>query len=58
MDTHPVTTAAFGRFVRDTGYVTVAERELDPADFPGADPADLLPGGLGVSGDERACAVE
>ncbi|WP_067901899.1 formylglycine-generating enzyme family protein [Nocardia vaccinii] len=46
MDVHPVTTAAFGRFVRDTGYVTVAERELDPAEFPGADPADLVPGAL------------
>ena len=26
----------FAAFVRDTGYVTVAERPLDPADFPGA----------------------
>ncbi|MEV6280767.1 formylglycine-generating enzyme family protein [Nocardia sp. NPDC051832] len=46
IDTHPVTNAAFSRFVRDTGYVTVAERELDLADFPGADPADLHPGAL------------
>ncbi|MGW4247631.1 formylglycine-generating enzyme family protein [Nocardia sp. NPDC004722] len=46
MDAHPVTAAAFHRFVRDTGYVTVAERDLDPADFPGADPADLIPGAL------------
>ncbi|MEU0506896.1 formylglycine-generating enzyme family protein [Nocardia sp. NPDC005998] len=46
IDIHPVTNAAFHRFVRETGYVTVAERELDPADFPGADPVDLVPGAL------------
>lgn len=42
----PVTTAEFAAFVADTGYVTVAERELDPAQFPGADPADLVPGAM------------
>lgn len=46
IDRHPVTNRQFAEFVDDTGYVTVAERELDPADFPGADPADLHPGGL------------
>jgi formylglycine-generating enzyme required for sulfatase activity len=46
IDVHPVTTAQFAAFVDATGYVTVAERELDPADFPGADPDDLVPGGL------------
>ncbi len=46
IDVHPVTNAQFTDFVTDTGYVTVAERPLDPADFPGADPADLVPGGL------------
>ena len=45
-DLHPVTTEQFAAFVEDTGYVTVAERPLDPADFPGADPAELVPGGL------------
>ena len=44
VDETPVTNAAFRRFVRDTGYVTVAERAPDAADFPGADPADLVPG--------------
>jgi len=39
IDRHPVTVAQFGRFVGETGYVTVAERPLDPADYPGADPA-------------------
>ncbi|MGX5694845.1 formylglycine-generating enzyme family protein [Agromyces soli] len=46
LDAHPVTVAQFAAFVEATGYVTVAERALDPADFPGADPADLVPGGL------------
>jgi sulfatase modifying factor 1 len=44
MDEHPVTAAEFRRFVRATGYVTVAERPLDPAAYPGADPALLVPG--------------
>lgn len=40
----PVTNAAFAAFVRATGHVTEAERAPDPADFPGADPALLVPG--------------
>ena len=44
IDEHPVTNAQFRRFVRDTGHVTVAEQVPDPADFPGADQADLVPG--------------
>ncbi|MGN6240454.1 MAG: SUMF1/EgtB/PvdO family nonheme iron enzyme, partial [Cellulosimicrobium cellulans] len=46
LERHAVTNAQYAAFVADTGYVTVAERALDPADFPGADPADLVPGGL------------
>jgi formylglycine-generating enzyme len=46
MDERPVTAWEFRRFVRATGYVTVAERPLDPADFPGADPGMLVPGSL------------
>jgi formylglycine-generating enzyme len=46
MDDHPVTVAEFGRFVTATQYVTVAERPLDPADYPDADPALLQPGSL------------
>ena len=46
IERHPVTNAQFAEFVAETGYVTVAERELDPAEFPGTDPADLVPGSL------------
>jgi formylglycine-generating enzyme len=46
MDDHPVTVAEFRRFVRATGYLTVAERPLDPRQYPGADPALLRPGSL------------
>lgn len=46
IDRHAVTNAQFAVFVDDTGYVTVAERELDPAAFEGADPADLVPGAM------------
>jgi formylglycine-generating enzyme len=47
MDAHEVTNAQFANFVQATGYVTVAERELNPADFPGV-PADKLVPGSGV----------
>jgi sulfatase modifying factor 1 len=46
IDSHPVTVAAFRRFVNATGHVTVAEREPRPADYPNADPALLVPGSL------------
>lgn len=46
VDEHPVTNAQFRRFVRDTGHVTVAEVVPDAADFPDADPADLVAGSL------------
>jgi formylglycine-generating enzyme required for sulfatase activity len=46
MDDHPVTVAEFRWFVAATGYATVAERPLDPADYPDADPSLLHPGSL------------
>jgi formylglycine-generating enzyme len=46
MDTHPVTAAEFRRFVRETRHVTIAERPVDAADYPDADPELLVPGSL------------
>ncbi|MGH3137417.1 MAG: formylglycine-generating enzyme family protein [Gaiellaceae bacterium] len=46
MDEHPVTAAEFRRFVRETKYVTLAERPLDPAQYPDADSDLLVPGSL------------
>jgi sulfatase modifying factor 1 len=46
IDTHPVTVADFRRFVKATGYTTVAERPPVAADYPDADPALLVPGSL------------
>ena len=46
MDRHPVTVAEFRRFVRATGYVSVAERPLDAAMYPDADSQLLVPGAL------------
>jgi len=46
IDRYAVTNEQYTAFVDDTGYVTVAERELDPSNFPGADPADLVPGAM------------
>ena len=46
MDVHTISNADFARFVARTGYVTVAERPLDPSLYPGARPDLLVPGGL------------
>jgi formylglycine-generating enzyme required for sulfatase activity len=45
-DRHPVTVHDFRRFADETGYVTLAERPLDPGQYPDADPALLVPGSL------------
>ena len=47
MDEHEVTNAQFARFVAATGYQTVAERPLDPKDFPNV-PLDALQPGSAV----------
>ena len=46
IDRFEVTNARFGEFVDATGYVTVAETQPDPEDFPGIDPALLEPGSV------------
>src|SRR6478736_9496033 len=46
IDRYQVTNRRYAAFVEETGYVTVAERPLDPADFPGAPAENLVPGSL------------
>ncbi|MFF0344686.1 formylglycine-generating enzyme family protein [Kribbella sp. NPDC004875] len=43
---YAVTNRQYADFVADTRYVTVAERPLNPADFPGAPKENLKPGSL------------
>jgi formylglycine-generating enzyme len=44
MDATEVTNAQFARFVKATGYVTVAERTPTAEEFPGAPPENLVAG--------------
>jgi len=46
IDAFQVTNRLFAAFVDETGYVTVAERPLDPGAFPGAPAENLVPGSL------------
>jgi formylglycine-generating enzyme required for sulfatase activity len=49
IDAHEVTNAQFAAFVEATGYVTVAEKPIDPADFPPHVRAHMPPGVLPAS---------
>ena len=53
IDRHEVTNVQFAEFVDATGYVTVAERTPDPVEFPGIDPAALVPGSAVFVAAER-----
>ena len=46
MDCYEVTNEQFARFIEATGYKTLAERPLNPADFPGAPAENLVPGSM------------
>jgi formylglycine-generating enzyme len=46
MDRTEVTNEEFDRFVRATGYVTVAEKKPDAKDFPTAPPENLVAGAV------------
>jgi sulfatase modifying factor 1 len=46
IDCCEVTNEQFARFVQATGYTTLAERPLNPADYPGAPAENLLPGSM------------
>jgi sulfatase modifying factor 1 len=56
MDRTEVTNAQFARFVRETGYVTVAERTPEAKDFPGVPAADLKAGSIVFTPPD--CAVD
>src|SRR5262245_54192381 len=44
MDATELTNEAFAAFVKDTGYVTIAERTPTAAEFPGAPPENFVGG--------------
>jgi len=46
IDRYEVTNDEYERFVGNTGYVTLAERPLNPKDFPGAPAENLMPGSM------------
>ena len=57
IDEHPVTVADYRRFVKATGYLTFAERPLDPADVPGRRPGPARPGLARLPPDQRSRAA-
>jgi formylglycine-generating enzyme len=46
IDKYEVTNRQFEGFVKATGYKTIAERPLNPKDFPGVPKSKLVPGAL------------
>jgi sulfatase modifying factor 1 len=46
MDKTEITNRQFARFVKETAYITIAERQPDPSDFPGASIEKLVPGSI------------
>src|SRR5688572_15412187 len=46
MDKCPVTNKEFSDFVSATDHITIAERPLNPADFPTVPKEDLVPGSM------------
>lgn len=58
IDRDPVTNAQFARFVRATGYVTAAERPLDPTCYPGVPGHLLQPGSLVFRAPVREASLD
>jgi formylglycine-generating enzyme required for sulfatase activity len=58
MDKTDVTNEEFARFVRATGYVTVAERKPRPEDFPGAPPENLVAGAVVFSPPDHPISLD
>jgi len=57
IDVYPVTNADFRQFVDATGYVTYSERPPNPAMYPDADPALLVPGSLVFKKPDRPVSL-
>ncbi len=57
MDVHTVTNREFARFVEATGYVTLAERPVNPEDYPGALPDMLEPASVVFSKPRHRVAL-
>jgi formylglycine-generating enzyme len=58
MDKTEVTNEQFAKFVDATKYVTTAEKAPDPAQFPGADPALLVPGSVCFTPPEKTVSLD
>jgi formylglycine-generating enzyme len=58
MDKTDVTNARFAKFVKATGYVTVAERTPRAEDFPGAPPENLVAGSVVFSPPDHPVALK
>jgi formylglycine-generating enzyme required for sulfatase activity len=58
MDRTEVTNAEFGRFVRATGYVTIAERTPRAEDFPGAPAENLVAGSVVFTPPKRTVPLD
>ena len=58
MDETPVTNAEFAAFVEESGYTTFPERDPDPDDYPGADPADLVAGSAVFAQPDRQVTLQ
>ncbi len=58
MDKTEVTNEQFDKFVKATGYVTLAERKPSAEDFPGVDPAVLVPGSVVFSAPDHSVPLD
>jgi formylglycine-generating enzyme len=58
MDKTDVTNGEFAKFVKATGYVTVAERKPKAEDFPGAPPENLVAGSVVFSPPDHAVSLD
>ncbi len=58
MDEHEVTNAQYAQFVKATGYTTVAEQQLNPADYPGVPADKLVPGSAVFTPPSQAVSLD